>query len=417
MVDAGLPKRGILIRMGSFFQHGIQSFAVPRSRTETRDYRGRILYFAASKNQRDALAPVAAETPEAQWLGVKGFGEHAFPLSRAYCMAIPFLPFVLYQYIRSEGYRRKSFSYAFDMYWFAYGYYFVWRLLLRRLHPAMLVVSNDHGVWTRTPARAAMKEDIPTAYLQHASVSGKFPPLMFDYAFLDGRDALQKYDSIGSSNTKVFLVGIPKFDHFFNRVNNNPSIRSVGVCLNTLDPADRVDEICRSLVSVFPQLRFSMRPHPADKNKPVWQERSARLGMEYSDSVKETSFEFMTHQDAIIVGESNILLEAVLMNIVPLYYDFPGGCLDNYGFLSQGLIHQYHSEPEEIIESLKRMLDNKPFVRMAAKPYVASVGTEFDGKSSPLMAGVIRQIAADGSILPGAWKRVTGVQLEAYELE
>jgi len=58
----------------------------------------------------------------------------------------------------------------------------------------VLVVANDHSYPCTTIVKAAQDEGVKTVYIQHASVSDKFPALKFDYALLEGLDSLEKYN-------------------------------------------------------------------------------------------------------------------------------------------------------------------------------------------------------------------------------
>jgi hypothetical protein len=170
-----------------------------------------VLLFAVTKNQRGSLVLLAEKIESAYLAGGSSFVsldvEERFPLLLAYLFSLAFFPAVLFHFWKSDGYRRKTFHFIFDQYWLTYGYYLIANLWLSRLEPKALVVSNDHNMPNRVVLKLAREKRIPSVYIQHASVTEKFPPLAFDYALLEGLDALQKYESAGySSKTKVFLV-------------------------------------------------------------------------------------------------------------------------------------------------------------------------------------------------------------------
>ena len=68
---------------------------------------------------------------------------------------------------------------------------------------------TEKGLW----GCPTLVNNIETLYIQHASVTSRFPALKFNYAFLDGFDTLNKYITAGPSETKVFLTGTCKFDN------------------------------------------------------------------------------------------------------------------------------------------------------------------------------------------------------------
>jgi hypothetical protein len=321
----------------------------------------------------------------------------------------------LYKYFRSQGLLRRSFHYGFDSYLLVYGFYIVSRLWLRNVKPAGVVVSNDHGVITRSFTLAAKHMGISTFYLPHASITEKFPPLMFDYAFLDGLDALCKYESCGPSKTKIFLIGIPKLDPYINQLNHRPVVSTIGVCTNKFDAFERVEELCKMLRKSFPDISLFLRPHPGDTRRMEWKGLAENFDIHYSDSRVETSFEFLKGVDVILAGESNILLEAALINVLPIYYDFPRTHMDWYGFQRQGLV-EYVSEIEEVFIIIQKILKNRPDVRIKTKYYCATVDSRYDGQSTELTTKLIKALVSDQDLDWKEWKSIQGSKLDAYEL-
>lgn len=412
-----LPRYGLLIRILAFFWHlsdGLLHLA-PLSLTLHLPRRS-VLFFIYSVNQRNALYPVASKIPNGYLVGHHKVSVDArFPLFCAHIAALPFFPLVLVKFLMADGYRRQSFHYAFDQYWLTYGYYIIGTLWLRRLAPSAFVVSNDHIMPCRVLSKVAKELNIPTIYIQHASVNLTFPPLCFDYALLDGEDALQKYDDIGDSHTTVFLVGIPKMDMYIERANLEEEIKTIGICTNQLDPIQRVDNLCEHIRKDFPDLRLIIRPHPGDtKRFRLWRELAHRYQAGFSDSRSQLSFDFLKNVEVVIVGESNILLEAALMNVYPLQYDFVQQARDDYGFVQNGL-SRYTSQPEQIIDQLRALSGSKPNVQMKAKRYCATLGTRYAGQSSTLAANLIHGISIGRKVLQGNWQTVSTFHLKAYE--
>ncbi|MGA2622480.1 MAG: hypothetical protein ABSF91_01380 [Bacteroidota bacterium] len=413
-----MPRRGIAVRIASFMWHFGKSLLEQLLLSRGEEPTGKVVFFVATKNQRDALSPIANRTGEQVFYGVGNYGERRFPLASAYAASLFFLPLVLSRFIGSRGYQRKSFEIAFDMYWLSYGFYIASRKLFRKIRPACLVVSNDHSTLNRTIAKAAMDECVQTIYIQHASVAeGKFPLLSFDYAFLDGRDALTKYDLLGESKTKVFLTGIAKFDAYSTAINSANSVKSLGVCVNTLDPVSRVEELCRHLKQHISSLDIIIRPHPGDKNFREWERLSKMTGIGFSDSRAQNAFDFLGTVDAILGGESGILLEAALMNVYPIYYAFSDSPVDYYGYLRHGLVEECLRDPAELVETMKELIRGKPHVRSRAKFYCDTIGTRFDGKSTDLIRNLLAQIVF-GRVDYSVWDDIPSLRnLAAYRLK
>ena len=247
-------------------------------------------------------------------------------------------------------------------------------------------------------------------------VREEFPPLSFDYALLDGRDALTKYDTSGPSSTRVFLTGIPKFDSFYASINQNEQVHALAICTNPVEPDARAQDLCAHLRAGFPDMRIVLRPHPADKRLAFWQDMAEEYRLSFSDSRVETAFEMFRGVDAVIAGESNVLLEAALMDLFAIYYDFSQAQIDYYGFVEQGLM-EYTASPEAVEALVQDLRSHKPSVRFKAHTYCATIETAFDGRSAEVAAVLIHQIL-QSEIDWTPWQAVSTVQhLDAFELK
>jgi SAM-dependent methyltransferase len=377
----------------------------------TRAYRGaKTLAVIGSLNQEHALRPILDELDGARVLALDRWrGAARFPEAWAYLASLVFLPKVVAASWRARGYRRLGYRFSPDVYWLACGYYIVARGLLEIMRPGLVLLSNDHSMRMRTLARAASDAGIETAYVQHASVTDGFPPLGFDLAFLDGRDAARKYDLPGSGGTLAFLTGIAKADGARREARGRSHIATVGVCVNALDPTDDVHRFVTRFAELAPDYRLILRPHPSDAR--AW---GADTTLEISNPHTEAPFEFLDRVDAIVTGPSNIALEAALVEVLPIFFDFAGSARDHYGFVRNGLCATAESA-EDAVAVLRDYGPHAPqFSR--ARDYCATIGTTHDGRSAELVASLLHEHLA-GGIDMGRWKPVEGLDhLNASEL-
>jgi hypothetical protein len=409
------PRAGLITRLGSYcLWWGRHTAQWLRRRGAAIPQRA-VVYFAGSKNEYDSLGPVCERMHNGAFIGRWGRARNNLNLSLVYACGLLFLPRVLALMLRSKGYRRASFRYTFDEYLIGYGAYCVGRMWFARRRPALFIVANHLATANRALLQAARDQSIPTVYFLHATISDIYPPLNTDYALLEGMDTLFKYDALGRTQAKVFLVGMAKHDRCAHRINASKRIGSLGLCINGVDPTPAVEELCQYIARSFPQLAVTLRPHPADRRTGQWAELASRLGFAYSDSRSEQAFDFLGQVDVNVAGESGIHLEAALCNVVPLYYDFEGKGHDLYGFRRNGLV-----EFAQDLESFGRFLDkllaaDKPQCRQRAKYYCATVETQWDWRSAQLAHAVLDRIEHGAPPDAGAWRRVQGVALEAYE--
>ncbi|WP_146129825.1 hypothetical protein [Flagellimonas meridianipacifica] len=243
--------------------------------------------------------------------------------------------------------------------------------------------TNDHEIAPRALLLAAKKLNITSYYVQHASVSKYFPPLKFDYALLEGQDAKNKYLAIGKTNTKISLIGMPKLDKYVQWMNTKSKIESIGIAYNAMDNINLVKELINQLTGTFPDLKFVIRPHPSDKRTLKIQK------VHLSNSRVENSFEFLNRIDALIASDSSIHLEAVLLNVFSMSYNFNDNrFLDYYGFVQNNLINHY-SGKTNLIKKINSLRSNKPHVQNKAKYYNAAIESDFYGSSSSKAADII----------------------------
>ena len=362
-----------------------------------------VLFFVHSENQFQAVEPVARRLEDSVVMGDGAPGETPFPRWRAFARALrPANLRHLSKCFASSDHRgRRAIRLRLDDYLLTQGYLSVASEILATSQPRLVVLANDHNMQSRTFLHAARRAGIRTAYLQHASVTERFPPLAFDLSFLDGLDSAQKYARADNPVVgDVFLTGIAKADPVRREAaDRGGSVRTVGICVNLLDATGDVVSAIATLKKLRPELDFVLRPHPRDRRN--W-ERHVELAVSRS----ETSFEFLAKVDAIVSGPSNIILEAALAGVAPVFLDYSGRAGDNYGFVATGLCPHAASpvdaasllQPSAVAALLKRTVT-------VLRRYCASVGTRYDGRVGEAIADLVRQELAGGIDL-AAWRRL-----------
>ena len=270
----------------------------------------------------------------------------------------------------------------FDFIFYAIGYYEVYRRALRHYRPRAVVFSNDHNDDARSLLLACRAEGVPTAYVQHASVSTNFPPLGFDLSLLEGQDALDKYRRCGPVHGRVELVGMPKADAFLSRRNTAPGVRRVAVACNVLDPLPELAVVLTQLLPALPELTFTLRPHPSDARDftPL---RRTLPALEWSDPQQENVFDFLLRHDALVAADTSTHLEATLLNLSSIYFQFgPNPAVrDYYGYVAHGLVDDAAQVPDLVglLTSYYRYKSLTHYQRAAY--YNATIGTNHEGQS------------------------------------
>lgn len=412
----GKNRGGGFFRILDFFRAAAREFVYRGPSTPDAESQA-VYFFALSTNQLAALEPIAVELSKRTRTQIWTRDDLGRLRARAFPLALPFFPVLIYRWLRSSGYGRRSFAWSLDDYWLNYGFYISLRLWFRRARPIAAVVSNDHVQYSTVLAAAAMAERIPTFYVQHACVTYAFPPLRTDFALLDGVDALEKYDAAGPSATTAYLVGIGKFDAYLGKVRTSTELRKIGVCFSMADNPDRSEQLLRGIADVVQhKLEVVVRPHPRMRASYLAsiQALAAELAFTWSDPQYEPSFDFLCALDAIVCGVSAIALEAAMVNVVPLNFVLNEEHTDWYGFIEHGLCRSTADigELQEWLHDM--MLNGTDAIRDSVRRYSATIDTPWDGRSSELAARVIFANTSDnGGHLEELYPIETS-QLEAY---
>jgi len=412
---SGSYKKGILNRIVAFAWHMFKAFKDLLLAKPTNIPTHAVIFWTVGKNDTDSVWPICSMVSGGYLVDNSNRMEQNFPWFFAYMISVLFWPFLVLNFFKSQGYQRRSFRQILDYYWCTYGLYIMGRYWIHSLQPKAIVFCNLLHPYHRVLQKSAKDEGVISIYVQHTSLINNMPLFTCNYILLEGKDALLKATAAGIEQAKVFLIGMPKHDAYVHQVNSQQKVLAVGLCTNGLDPLFAADELVSQLRRNFPRLPVIIRPHDADRRTPLWQELAQKYNMIFSDSRIEFSFEFLRKVDAVISGDSNILLEVALMNVVPIYFDFRGKHLDWYGFYKNGLV-DYFSEPGDVCNYLSKIMRDKPHVRTKAKYYNAAINTNIDGHSSKLAAELIKVIISNNKQIDcNEWQRIPIKGIEAYE--
>ena len=352
----------------------------------TENLGGKVWLFIGSQNNRSSLKFLLDELEDSILVG------YGIPLHESDTLQIPFYRSVLsawkfpkiWFYFRKK-YGNRAVKYG-DFLFSCVGLYEVAYSVLKKHRPKCLILANDHSEKQRALLNAAKRLNIPTVYIQHASISDFMPPLDFDLSLLEGQDAWDKYKKLGKIQGEVRLIGMPKFDNFIQYRNTSMTVQNIGFCANLFDNQDDITKAIQALQFKFPKNKITFRPHPGDKRK-----------FEIPDSViistkSEGIFEFLKRQDLLIAGSSSVHLEAVLLNVSSIYFEVSAmqkNMQDAYGYVKNGLIEQAN-DLEDLMQKIEEAIENRQPVFEKAQYYNPLVGTENEGKSGALAGAFIR---------------------------
>jgi hypothetical protein len=264
-----------------------------------------------------------------------------------------------------------------------------------KFKPKSIIFSNDHSYIPRALFLMAKKNDVPTIYIQHATVTNSFPALEFDLSLLEGQDAFDKYSTKGIYG-KVKFIGMPRFDKFFEmRRKTLPSeINTIGFAFNTVDSIQVIYEILRKLLIDLPSMKIIIRRHSKDTRDFKTPLSTLGNSIFFSDPLSEDPFAFLLNCDLLIAGDSAIHLDAGMMNVSSYYFNFASGSKikDLYGFIKSGFIREL-AGLDDLLNQVKNGLNGNNDVKRAAY-YNHLAGTDQEAHASEFALHEIRNFLA-----------------------
>lgn len=365
-----------------------------------KNYCNKIIFYTISKNNYDSLSPVYKELKKYSIILSSDYrlarNALLIPMIIPLIISIFFIPALFNKIFNSVPKVRKRIILYLDDILLSMGFTIFVKYYLKLLKPKAIVFANDHSFYARSLIKSAEGMNIPCFYIQHSAITEIFPPIISSYALLEGEDSLTKYYNSEQLEKGVYLIGSPKFDKHYKKINNNKKIKSIGICSTDSMDKDQVLELIYMVKNKFNKNTIYFRPHPGERISGKYKNNKILDSINFSDPLKEDSFNFLKKVDVIISGNSSIILESTMMNVYPIlwldskatskYNDNPN---DKYGFIENSLAVGCNSI-DQINECVKNILHNKPNVRDKAKFYIENINTEWDGQSANYAATIIR---------------------------
>jgi len=285
--------------------------------------RNKILFYCGTKNNLDALKPIQVLLKSDTVMISNNY--HLRKEAQLLITFIPylvsfiFIPKFIKFYRQAPRFEQKILLAFFHQILYSFGYYQYCRLYLRQVKPRCIVFANDHTYHHRILVGLAEDAGIRCYYVQHASIGDAFPKIFSSRALLEGQHAMEKYLAVGSDEKRISLIGMTKFDGFLNQLNENPTVNKIGICTTRSMDLEETTNIITFLKKNFAQIPLVLRTHPTNESRQKYQGILDKYGLEFSDARRVDIFRYLMEVDAVISGNSSVLLEAALLNVFPIY--------------------------------------------------------------------------------------------------
>lgn len=293
-------------------------------------------------------------------------------------------------YFSFKGYERQAYRNKFWHCYYDLGrYQYMLKQLKKSKKVKCFVGTNDHIGSDRIGFVISEKLGIKSVYIQHASVTKDFPPLMVDLALLDGQNAKEKYKIAPNKKVQIELIGSPKYDNALNDPKLHNVSDLIGICVNmNTQEHDNIFALCEQLNNL--DLKFIIRFHPHLTSKHTTQFIKSKWL--YSDPKVETESDFILRCGKVVSGDSNILLDSIVLYRRPIYFAPSKLASDYYGFLNNGVIDKHYDCIEDVIAEVKNSNYDIPAGRQKAKFYINTINSEFEGRSNELALKHINEL-------------------------
>ena len=320
----------------------------------------------------------------------------------------------------------------FDIFLQSYIYVPYFLNLLNRTNPNLIIVSNDHSVDNRSLRLAAEILDVKTVYMQHATVTKSFPPLEYDYAFLDSKFSLKTYiNSYNShkvffnkikkniSECKIFLTGLNK-NFILKKKNLQPN--SFGIALSFLDDQDSVIYLLEK--TKFLSMDCIIRLHPAQKKSEfpkIISYVKKNKWLTFSDPTREALSDYLSKIRFLFASNSSIHLDANIYGIKTFSYNLNQkiNVNDYYGFIKKGLTKKLNKnfDPKKILRFfIKEKKINEKGIIKKKKYFSETYNTVWQNKETKLIANIIDCILKSNSMEKFFYKKKSNVFKEVWFL-
>lgn len=300
------------------------------------------------------------------------------------------LPGLLIRSVGTES--ARPFRFSLDAFLACYFYVPYFFELLEDSSVETVFLSNDHTPANRSLMAVCQHLEIKTAYMQHASVSTLFPPLQFDYVFLDGATALDIYRKIAqrapSSHDKfkacsIFLNGQKKPVPFSFSVNKDEP--TCGIGFSHLDSEDFILDVTKRLADVFEhtivRLHPSHRKESADSIERAIASFDGRVTL--SKGRQEPVAQFIAAIDVFFGTESSLHLEVASAGCRCFRIGYQDEEIsDYYGYLEKGLCTRV--DIKALDASILNTLEQTELEQEAVRGFNASYGTVWFGREGEL---------------------------------
>jgi hypothetical protein len=341
-------------------------------------------WIARLSNERRAIEPLIALSPELQWTELKF--QSSVSMRAAVRLTLRNLKYIprVYKIGRRMHLQFESFK-AMRVIELL-GYYARFNELFSEGNFAVALTSNHsnpHGIAFNLAAR---KFGVPVVLISHGMPVRPVARLKYDLAVVHSEAAGKTYSDEGCEIHRLLIHGREQ-DHVQMSPGPLPSKVNVGIFLCKDVNERRLKTLVENLLASQRVARILIRPHPKNlwRNLDSWV--ASHQGVRLSQTCKPSVLDDLKGLDVVFGGNSSVLIDGVTSGVPSAYVaDLDHGSPDLHRFVAAGLIFRSDVDPD--LDEIMR------FYQRPGWPETLRTFANIDQDRSAVLAETLNVIAA-----------------------
>jgi hypothetical protein len=301
-------------------------------------------WIARLSNERRALEPLIALSPELEWTELKF--QSRMSMSAALKLTLRNLKYIARVYRIGRRMHRRFESFKAMRVIELLGYYARYVEVFGQGNFTVALTSNHSNPHGLAFNLAARKFGVPVVLVSHGMPVRPVARLKYDLAVVHSEAAGKTYAGEGCEIDRLLIHG-RKQDHVPMRAGPLPPKVNVGIFLCKDVNDEQLETLVENLLASDRVARVLIRPHPKNlwRNIGLW--IASHQDVRMSQSCKPAVLDDLKGLDVVFGGNSSVLIDSVTAGVPSAYVDgLDHGPPDLHRFVAAGLIYQSAVDPD-----------------------------------------------------------------------
>jgi hypothetical protein len=301
-------------------------------------------WIARLSNERRALEPLIALSPELEWTELKF--QSRMSMSAALKLTLRNLKYIARVYRIGRRMHRRFESFKAMRVIELLGYYARYVEVFGQGNFTVALTSNHSNPHGLAFNLAARKFGVPVVLVSHGMPVRPVARLKYDLAVVHSEAAGKTYAGEGCEIDRLLIHG-RKQDHVPMRAGPLSPKVNVGIFLCKDVNDEQLETLVENLLASDRVARVLIRPHPKNlwRNIGLW--IASHQDVRMSQSCKPAVLDDLKGLDVVFGGNSSVLIDSVTAGVPSAYVDgLDHGPPDLHRFVAAGLIYQSAVNPD-----------------------------------------------------------------------